>query len=75
MVKNNDVKIIRYNIDWIDKDDIYRYIGDGNESENFFWYFVYLVKNINGDLCVLDNKCVVVVDKYNNFWFNYIGYV
>lgn len=74
MVKNNDAKITRYNTDWTDKDDIHRYIGDGNESENFFRYPAYLVKNTNGDLCVSDNKRVVVVDKYNNFRFNYTGY-
>lgn len=73
-VKNNDAKITRYYTDWTEKDDIHRYIGDGNESENFFRYPAYLVKNTNGDLCVSDNKRVVVVDKYNNFRFNYTGY-
>lgn len=76
LVMNNDVKIVRYNKDWSKKDDIYRYIVEKNEGRNIFWYFVYLVENINGNLCVFDNnKCVIGVDicNDNKIWFMYIG--
>lgn len=74
VVKNNDAKIIRYDTNWTEKDNIHRYNAKGNESKIFFQYPAYLVKNTNGDLCVSDdNKRVVFVDKNNKFRFNYKG--
>lgn len=74
VVKNNDAKIIRYDTNWTEKDDIHRYNAEGNESKIIFQYPAYLVKNTNGDLCVSDdNKRVVFVDKNNKFRFNYTG--
>lgn len=52
----SEVKIIRYKYveeDFEKIDDIFDY----------YLYFVYLVENINGDICVFDNNwCVIVVD-------------
>lgn len=67
LVTNTDAKITRFNSDWSEKDDIHRYKG-----LNIFQYPAYLAKNTNGDLWVSDNKKrVVVVDKNNEFRFNY----
>lgn len=74
VVKNNDAKIIRYDTNWTEKDDIHRYNAEGNESKIIFRYPAYLVKNTNGDLCVSDdNKRVIVVNKNNEFLFKYTG--
>lgn len=74
VVKNNDAKIIRFNTDWKEKDDIHRYKAEERESKNIFRYPAYLVKNTNGDLCVSDNnKRVIVVNKDNEVRFKYKG--
>lgn len=72
LVMHNDAKITRYNTDWSTKDDIHRYKAEKEESRNLFRYPAYLVKNINGDLCVSDNiKRVIVVNNNNEFQFKY----
>lgn len=68
LVTNTDAKIIRFNTDWSEKDDIHR----DKEGVNIFQYPAYLAKNTNGDLWVSDNKKrVVVVDKNNVFRYMY----
>lgn len=50
------VKIIRYKYDEKDFEKI-------DDIFDYYLYFVYLVENINGDICVFDNNwCVIVVD-------------
>lgn len=50
------VKIIRYKYDEKDFEKI-------DDIFDYYMYFVYLVENINGDICVFDNNwCVIVVD-------------
>lgn len=61
MVKENDIY------------DICKYEKSGEKIN--FWYFVYFVMNINGDLCVLDYyECVIVVGNDKKIWFMYMGF-
>lgn len=67
--KDNDAKITRYKMNWKKKDDIHT---NEAENRNFFQYPAYLVKNINGDLCVSDNNSrVIVVDDNKELRFKY----
>lgn len=66
-----DAKISIYKMNW-KKDDIHR---NEAENRNFFQYPAYLVKNINGDLCVSDNnRRVIVVDNNKKLRFKYKGF-
>lgn len=67
-----DAKISIYNMNWKKEDDIHR---NEAENRNFFQYPAYLVKNINGDLCVSDNnRRVIVVDNNKKLRFKYKGF-
>lgn len=67
-----DAKISIYNMNWKKEDDIHR---NEAENRNFFQYPAYLVKNINGDLCVSDNnRRVIVVDNNKKLRIKYKGF-
>lgn len=75
-VMYNDAKITRYNNNMVKENDIHYIHKHGKSGKNriHFQYPAYLVKNINGDLCVSDyHECVIVVENDKQIRFTYTG--